>query len=51
MVGKRVLVVDAYNVIKVFRQLGVSFEEAAPSGALARRVTNCLSRQRAKSWR
>lgn len=28
----RVLVVDAYNVIKVLRELGVSFEEIAALG-------------------
>ena len=27
MRGTRTLVIDAYNVIKVFRELGVSFEE------------------------
>ena len=32
MAGKRELVIDAYNVIKVFRQLGVSFEEIAALG-------------------
>lgn len=32
MAGKRVLVVDAYNVIKVLRQLGVSFEEITALG-------------------
>ena len=32
MADKRVLVIDAYNVIKVFRKLGVSFEEIAALG-------------------
>jgi hypothetical protein len=32
MSKKRVLVVDAYNVIKVLRELGVSFEEIAGLG-------------------
>lgn len=32
MAGKRVLVIDSYNVIKVFRKLGVSFEEIAALG-------------------
>jgi DNA-binding transcriptional MerR regulator len=32
MTNKRVLVIDAYNVIKVFRDLGVSFEEIAALG-------------------
>jgi len=31
-VSKRILVVDAYNVIKVFRDLDVSFEEIAALG-------------------
>ena len=33
MPKKRVLVVDAYNVIKVLRELGVSFEEIAALGS------------------
>ena len=32
MARKRVVVIDAYNVIKVFRKLGVSFEEIAALG-------------------
>jgi len=32
MARKRELVIDAYNVIKVFRQLGVSFEEICSLG-------------------
>ena len=32
MSKKRVIVVDAYNVIKVLRELGVSFEEIATLG-------------------
>ncbi len=32
MSRKRELVIDTYNVIKVFRQLGVSFEEIAALG-------------------
>jgi hypothetical protein len=32
MASKRVLVIDAYNVIKVFRKLGVSFEEITALG-------------------
>jgi len=32
MSGKRILVIDAYNVIKVLRELGVSFEEIAALG-------------------
>jgi hypothetical protein len=32
MAGKRVLVIDAYNVIKVLREVGVSFEEIAALG-------------------
>jgi hypothetical protein len=30
--GKRVLAVDAYHVIDVFRELGLSFEEIAALG-------------------
>jgi hypothetical protein len=32
MTNKRVLVIDAYNVIKVLRELGTSFEEIAALG-------------------
>ena len=32
MSKKRVLAIDAYNVIKVLRELGVSFEEIAALG-------------------
>ena len=32
MSSKRALVVDGYNVIKVLRELGVSFEEIAALG-------------------
>jgi hypothetical protein len=32
MARKRELIIDAYNVIKVFRQLGVSFEEICSLG-------------------
>ena len=32
MARKRELVIDAYNVIKVFRQLGVSFEDICSLG-------------------
>ena len=32
MSKKRVIVVDAYNVIKMLRELGVSFEEIATLG-------------------
>ena len=32
MAGKRVLVEDGYNVIKIFRDLDVSFEEIAALG-------------------
>jgi hypothetical protein len=32
MTAKRVLVIEAYNVIKVFRELDVSFEEIARLG-------------------
>jgi hypothetical protein len=32
MARKRELVIDAYNVIKVFRQLGASFEEICSLG-------------------
>jgi hypothetical protein len=32
MAQKRKLVIDAYNVIKVFRELDVSFEEIAALG-------------------
>jgi hypothetical protein len=32
MARKRELVIDAYNVIKVFRQLGVSFEDICSFG-------------------
>ena len=32
MANKRVLVIDAYNVIKVLRGLGTSFEEIAALG-------------------
>jgi hypothetical protein len=32
MSKKRVIVIDAYNVIKMLRELGVSFEEIAALG-------------------
>lgn len=32
MSRRRVLAIDAYNVIKAFRELGVSFEEIAALG-------------------
>ena len=32
MSRKRELIIDAYNVIKVFRQLGVSFEDICSFG-------------------
>ena len=32
MASKRVLVIDAYNVMKVFREFGVSFDEIAALG-------------------